>query len=131
MNIGSTSLVLLLVSVLILYGALMRHWGDQIVVSTCFVGIAFIFTLAGFYMFVGPVMVTNACTDLMEAANGLRTRLPIERMDEVNQLVMYLKDLNASQGPGYCIGGKLISAKLICSTSIAAAASLSLSLVEL
>jgi hypothetical protein len=107
----------------------MGHWGDEIVVTLFVVGVGFMMMFTAFYIFVIPTMVTSGCTELLDAANGLRAKLPIERMDEVN----HLKDLNAGQGPGYCVGGKLISARLIggaCATMVTAAASLSLSLIE-
>ena len=133
MIIVSLSLIVFVGSVVTLYGGLMGHFGDEIVVKLFVMGTGFMLMFFAFYIFVIPTTVTSGCTELLDVANGLRAKLPIERMDEVNHLVAYLEDLHAGQGPGYCVGGKLISARLIggaCATTVTAAASLSLSLIE-
>lgn len=56
-----------------------------------------------------PMRVSSAANRVVEAANDLRVVVPLAQHDSLDRLVMYIKEQNLSQGPGFRLAGVVLT----------------------
>ena len=76
------------------------------------------FWAAGAFFFLGPMRVSTSCIELMNAANHIRAALPLDQHREAESLMTYLEKQNTLNGPGYMLGGAMITPRLFYSAMI-------------
>lgn len=81
--------------------------------SVVFNGIIQVFALTNYYgcfqLLAAPMSVSAASMELLTVVNRIRMLASVELSREANVMIDFLKDQNNLHGPGYTIGGQLIT----------------------
>eukprot|EP01048_Picozoa_sp_COSAG05_P010264 COSAG05_NODE_892_length_6724_cov_32.630491_6_plen_85_part_00 len=59
--------------------------------------------------FAGPLVVSTASIDLLDAVNNIRLVIPAHQYAEADQLCHFLKEQNGLRGPGYMVFGMMVT----------------------